>query len=150
MHALELSVKNIHKLASKRSASCLAMCETLASKIFVDTGKRPDLFGMGSYHYHLRINNLDIVDPTMSQFFNIPANYQAKVFIGSLQTLKQHIDKMASEFGFNNNHLYIKANKPKSATDLYALWTQAGLNKSGKRLRKMVIPRSGRQKAWYD
>jgi hypothetical protein len=150
MNQLEFGVKNLHKLASKRPASCLATCETLASKIFVETGKRPDLFSTGSYHYHLRIHNFAIVDPTLSQFFQVPANYKPKVFIGSLPELKLRLSELEQEFGFNENQLYIKTNKPKSAEELFHLWSRAQLSKSGTRLRKMVAQRTGVQKAWFE
>ncbi len=150
MNQLEFRFKNIHKLASKKPASCMATCESLASKIFVETGKRPDLFNMGNYHYHLRIHNFDIVDPTLSQFFQVPCDYRPKVFIGSLPDLKLRLNELEREFGFNENHLYIKTNKPKSVEDLFHLWSRAQLSKSGVRLRKMVIQRTGKQKAWYE
>jgi hypothetical protein len=150
MNQLEFRVKNIHKLATKRSASCLVTCESVASKIFVETGKRADLFSVGNYHCHLRINNFDIVDPNLSQFFQVPGDYQPKVFIGSLPELKLRLSELEREFGFNANHLYIKTNKPKSVEDLFHLWSCAQLAKSGTRLRKMVIPRTGTQKAWYE
>jgi len=150
MNQLEFKVKNIHKLASKKPTSCLATCESLASKIFVETGKRADLFARGNYHYHLRIHNFDIVDPTLSQFFKVPGSYQPKVFIGSLPELKLRLSELEREFGFNENHLYIKTNQLKSVEDLFHLWSCAQLNKSGTRLRKLVVPRSGKQKAWYE
>ncbi|WP_455212581.1 hypothetical protein [Kaarinaea lacus] len=150
MNQLEFKIKNIHKLASKKPISCLATCESLASKIFVETGKRPDLFRVGNYHYHLRINNLDIVDPTLSQFFQVPGDYRPKVFIGSLPELKLRLSELEQEYGFNENHLYIKTNQPRSVEDLFHLWSCAQLNKSGARLRKMVIPPSGKEKAWYE
>ena len=150
MNQLEFRVKNIHKLASTKPASCMATCETLASKIFVETGKRADLFSTGNYHYHLRINNFDIVDPTLSQFFHVPSGYHPKVFIGSLPGLKLRLSELEREFGFNENNLYIKTNKPKSVEDLFHLWSRAQLSKSGVRLRKMVIQRTGKQKAWYE
>ena len=150
MNQLEFRVKNIHRLASIKPVSCLATCESLASKIFIETGKRADLFKTGNYHYHLRINNFDIVDPTLSQFFQVPSDYQPKVFIGSLPELKLRLSELEKEFGFNGNHLYIKTNNPKSVEDLFHLWSCAQLNKSGTRLRKMVIPLSGKQKAWFE
>ena len=150
MNHLEFKVKNIHKYASTKPASCLATCESLASKIFVETGNRPDLFSAGNYHYHLRINNFEIVDPTLTQFFRVPSHYKPKVFIGSLPELKVHLSELQQTFGFNDQHLYINTNRPKSAEDLYYLWSQARLSKSGSRLRKMVIQRSGTQKAWYE
>jgi len=150
MNQLEFRVKNIHKLASKKPVSCPATCESLASKIFVETGKRADLFSIGNYHYHLRINNFDIVDPSLSQFFQVPGDYRPKVFIGSLPELKLRLAQLEQEFGFNESHLYIKTNRPKSVEDLFHLWSLAQLNKSGARLRKMVIQRSGKQKAWYE
>jgi hypothetical protein len=150
MNQLEFRVKTIHKLASKRPAGCLTTCESVASKIFVETGKRPDLFGLGNYHYHLRINNFEIVDPTLSQFFQVPGNYKPKVFIGSLPELRLRLNELEQEFGFNENHLYIKTNQPKSVEDLFHLWSCAQLSKSGARLRKMVISRTGIQKAWYE
>jgi hypothetical protein len=116
----------------------------------VETGKRADLFAVGNYHYHLRINNFDIVDPTLSQFFQVPGDYKPKVFIGSLPELKLRLSELEREFGFNANHLYIKTNKPKSVEDLFHLWSCAQLAKSGTRLRKMVILRTGTQKAWYE
>jgi len=150
MNQLEFKVKNIHKYASNRPASCLAACETLASKIFVETGKRPDLYSASNYHYHLRINNFEVVDPTITQFFRVPEQYRPKVFIGSLPELKLYLKELEMGFGFNEHHLYIKTNRPKSAEDLYHLWSQARLSKSGSRLRKMVIQRTGKQKAWFE
>ena len=150
MNQLEFSVKNIHKLATRKPSSCLTTCESLASKIFVVTGKRPDLFSAGNYHCHLRINNYDIVDPALSQFFRVPSDYKPKVFIGSLPELKSRLSELMKEFGFNERHLYIKTNKPRSTEDLYHLWSRAQLAKSGARLRKMVIQRTGKQKAWYE
>ena len=116
----------------------------------METGKRPDLFGAGNYHYHLRINNFEIVDPTLTQFFQVPNHYKPKVFIGSLPELKHHLSELEKTFGFNGQHLYINTNRPKSAEDLYHLWSQARVSKSGARLRKIVTQRTGKQQAWYD
>lgn len=150
MHKLELTVKSIHKSATKKPFSCLATCESLASRIFVETGKRPDIYKASSYHYHLRLHDMDIVDPTLSQFFNVPQDYKPKVFIGSLAELKQHLEQLEAQFGFNENNLYVKANRPRSADDIFHLWTRATVTKSGRRLRKMVISRTGQQRAWYE
>lgn len=150
MNQLELKVKNIHKYASFRAASCLTTCESLASIIFVETGKRPDLYCASNFHYHLRINNFEIVDPTVTQFFLVPKNYEPRVFIGSLSELKNYLKELEQLFGFNENNLYVKTNRPKHAEDLYHLWSQSRLSKSGTRLRKMILQRSGKQKAWYE
>ena len=150
MNHLEFKVKNIHKYASIKPSNCLAICESLASRIFVETGTRPDLYSASNNHYHLRINNFEIIDPTIAQFFRAPAQYQAKVFIGLLPELKLHLSELEQEFGFNDHHLYIKTNRPRSSDDLYHLWSQARLSKSGNRLRKMVTHLTGIQKAWYE
>ena len=150
MNQLELRVRSIHKYASKKPASCIATCESLASKIFVETGKRPDLYTAGNYHYHLRIDNFEIVDPTVTQFFQVPNHYKPKVFIGSLPELKLHLSQLEKLFGFNHQNIYIATNRPKSAEELFHLWCQARISKSGARLRKLVIQNTGKQNAWYD
>jgi len=150
MNPLELRIKNIHKLATKKPVNSMTTCESLASKIFVETGARADLFNASNHHFHLRIHNFSIVDPGLSQFFRVPSNYKHKVFIGSLPELKMRLSELEKEFGFNESHVYVKTNRPKSAADLMALWSCAQMAKSGARLRKMIISQTGKQKAWYE
>ncbi|MBI3562900.1 MAG: hypothetical protein HY080_14415 [Gammaproteobacteria bacterium] len=150
MHSIESSMQNLHRHASKRTGSCLAACQSLASDIFIETGLRPDLYSLGSYHYHLRINSFDIVDPSVAQFFNLPAEITPKVFIGTLQQLTAYLAEMFGSYGFNPQHLYILTSKPKSPDDLYKLWALAALNTSGERLKKITTLKTGREKAWYE
>ncbi|MBU6951239.1 hypothetical protein [Hahella sp. HN01] len=149
MYDLSLKVKGFQNTASAKHGSCLAQCETLAGKIFVDTDQRCDLYALNAMHYHLRLPSKLIVDPTISQFFDVPPNYQPEVFVGDMMDLKRCLSDMMARFGIAKHHRAISDNMS-SVDQLLTLWSTATAKKTGDRLVKHVGSASGRIRAYYS
>ncbi|MDX2023110.1 MAG: hypothetical protein SF187_22940 [Deltaproteobacteria bacterium] len=138
------------KQASAKPGSCKAECETLGGSLFVETGGvngglRADFYQVDSKHYHLRVGD-QLVDPTVYQFFNVPAGFQGSVLAGPKDRFVSALRELHAKFGYAR----IVDTKVQNVDQFFEeYWGKATLYKSGNELYEHVGKATGRVRGYY-
>ncbi|MEO6950362.1 MAG: DUF4157 domain-containing protein, partial [Polyangia bacterium] len=118
---------------STRLGSCKATCDTLQKEIFERTGERVDMYSVGATHYHVKMPDGTIVDPTLMQFFKVPEGSAPEIFVGTDAQLVEFLEAKRVQYGFRPPFEHVP-----SAQALYeGGWKPATLAQDGRGLVKM-------------
>jgi hypothetical protein len=94
--------EELDKLASSKPGSCKT-ASARAQEILKENGIDAQVHGHTRYpnlHFHTRLADGTIVDPTYTQFFEgVPAD----TFIGSAAEMAEHLDDMMTRFPLSNH-----------------------------------------------